>query len=89
MVLSHSLKDTRFGRIFAQWLMKIVIMLLSQRAIKAQTIKCTRTDGLHVQHEWYQAGELLIGGMVSHVHYLFPKFSFTQNPSRESIQISL
>ncbi|KAG8140795.1 hypothetical protein E2320_003464, partial [Naja naja] len=89
MVLPHSLKETRFGRIFAQCLMKIVIMLLYHRAMKAQTIKCTRNDGLHIQHQWYKAGDLLIDGMVSHIHYVFPRFSFTQNPTQESFQISL
>ncbi|KAG8140797.1 hypothetical protein E2320_003463, partial [Naja naja] len=46
-------------------------------------------EALKIPHEWYQEGELIIGGLMSQVHYLFPKISFKRHPSMESVDIPL
>ncbi|XP_053120151.1 vomeronasal type-2 receptor 26-like [Hemicordylus capensis] len=54
---------------------------------KAQTIKCTGMKPVDIPHEWYQPGEILIGGITTHIHYLIPKLRFKQHPSREIMTI--
>ncbi|XP_062993146.1 vomeronasal type-2 receptor 26-like [Elgaria multicarinata webbii] len=60
-------------------------MVVPHMAIKEQTLKCTGNDPLHIPHEWYQAGELLIGGIASHIHYMSPNIVFDKHPSEETI----
>ncbi|XP_053120150.1 vomeronasal type-2 receptor 26-like [Hemicordylus capensis] len=50
---------------------------------KAQTFKCTGMKPVDIPHEWYQPGEILIGGITTHIHYLIPKLRFKEHPSRE------
>ncbi|XP_070810128.1 vomeronasal type-2 receptor 26-like [Pituophis catenifer annectens] len=45
------------------------------------TLSCPASDAFLVPHEWYQPGDLIIGGMASHIVYHFYKFKFSENPS--------
>ncbi|ETE58401.1 hypothetical protein L345_15877, partial [Ophiophagus hannah] len=48
-------------------------------ARKIQPLKCTGEKAIHIPGEWYEEGELLIGGLMSHVHYL-PPLSLCNDP---------
>ncbi|KAG6466759.1 type-2 vomeronasal receptor [Crotalus adamanteus] len=65
----------------------IAVLLLQGLAMKVQPLKCTGEEALKIPQEWYQDGELLIGGLMSHVHYLFPEFSFNRHPFEESVDL--
>ncbi|XP_053120147.1 vomeronasal type-2 receptor 26-like [Hemicordylus capensis] len=51
---------------------------------KVQTIKCTGTDPVDIPHEWYKPGEILIGEIVTLIHYIIPTLQFKEHPSRET-----
>ncbi|XP_070810432.1 vomeronasal type-2 receptor 26-like [Pituophis catenifer annectens] len=63
----------------------IAILLFQELAMKIQPLKCTGDEAIQIPQEWYQEGDLLIGGLVSHVHYMFPKVTFDKHPSEESV----
>ncbi|KAG6466752.1 type-2 vomeronasal receptor [Crotalus adamanteus] len=65
----------------------ITILLLLELAMKVQPLKCTGDEAIQIPQEWYQEGEFLIGGLMSHVHYMFPKIIFNRHPSEESVNI--
>ncbi|XP_062993136.1 vomeronasal type-2 receptor 26-like [Elgaria multicarinata webbii] len=65
----------------------LLLLLLRNVVWKANSFKCTRNKPTYIPHEWYQSGDLLIGGITSHIQYLPPKISFRRHPSREKIQI--
>uniref|UniRef100_A0A8C5SS87 G-protein coupled receptors family 3 profile domain-containing protein n=1 Tax=Laticauda laticaudata TaxID=8630 RepID=A0A8C5SS87_LATLA len=65
----------------------IAILLLPELAMKVQPLKCTEEEALKIPQEWYQDGELLIGGLMSHIHYLFPEISFKRHPFEESVDL--
>ncbi|XP_053117320.1 vomeronasal type-2 receptor 26-like [Hemicordylus capensis] len=54
---------------------------------KEDTMKCIGNAAVHIPQEWYQPGDVLIGGMASHSLYLFPKIEFHQHPSEEIFDI--
>ncbi|XP_053216264.1 vomeronasal type-2 receptor 26-like [Podarcis raffonei] len=56
---------------------------------KVHELKCTRKDPVHIPHEWYEPGDLLIGGLVSHIHYISRPVLFKQHPSQVLIEIPL
>ncbi|KAG8140800.1 hypothetical protein E2320_003450 [Naja naja] len=66
----------------------IAVLLLPELAMKVQLLNCTGDESLKIPHEWYQEGEILTGGLMSQVHYLFPEISFNRHPSMESVDIS-
>lgn len=44
---------------------------------------CPASSPLPVPHEWYQPGNLVIGGIASQIIYIFHQVSFTKHPSQE------
>ncbi|XP_070810211.1 vomeronasal type-2 receptor 26-like [Pituophis catenifer annectens] len=46
-------------------------------------------DPLYIPHEWYEPGNFFIGGMVSHIHYIFFNIFFNKHPSQESPSIPI
>ncbi|XP_007443289.1 vomeronasal type-2 receptor 26-like [Python bivittatus] len=52
-------------------------------------LTCTGNDPASITHEWYQPAELLIGGIVSHINYLFLAMSFKEHPSQEWVDSPL
>ncbi|XP_053117317.1 vomeronasal type-2 receptor 26-like [Hemicordylus capensis] len=51
--------------------------------VEEDNIKCSRSDPLHIPHEWYQPGEILIGGIASCIFYRSPKYFFKKAPTQE------
>nr|XP_028560339.1 vomeronasal type-2 receptor 26-like [Podarcis muralis] len=47
--------------------------------------KCTISDSLSVLHEYYQLGDLIIGGIASHTVYLSEMASFKNHPNKALI----
>ncbi|XP_058038396.1 vomeronasal type-2 receptor 26-like [Ahaetulla prasina] len=66
---------------------EIFSILSSELAMKVQPLKCTGDEAIQIPQEWYQEGEFLIGGLMSHVHYMFPEIIFNRHPSEESVNI--
>ncbi|XP_058036592.1 vomeronasal type-2 receptor 26-like [Ahaetulla prasina] len=56
--------------------MWLLLMLLVK---KIETLSCPASAAFFVPHEWYQPGELVIGGMASHIIYNFYEMNFTEN----------
>ncbi|XP_060547759.1 vomeronasal type-2 receptor 26-like isoform X2 [Pantherophis guttatus] len=56
--------------------------------IKMNALKCPEVDPFPVPHEWYQPGDVLIGGMSSHIIYAFREHLFYEHPSRELYGLS-
>ncbi|XP_034992714.1 vomeronasal type-2 receptor 26-like [Zootoca vivipara] len=49
---------------------------------QVHTVLCSRTNPVDIPHEWYEEGDLVIGGIASHIFYVFPKLSFKEHPSQ-------
>ncbi|XP_060110735.1 vomeronasal type-2 receptor 26-like [Heteronotia binoei] len=62
--------------------MFLLMMLVFYLVCKLCTAKHEVTEALQIPHEWYQPGEILIGGIVSLVTFNFPILSFEKNPSK-------
>ncbi|XP_044290285.1 vomeronasal type-2 receptor 26-like [Varanus komodoensis] len=73
------------GALPTRVLLLLLVVLLPQAAIQENTSKCSGNDPVHIPHEWHQAGELLIGGMASHIHYMFPVLLFEKHPAQETL----
>ncbi|KAG8140945.1 hypothetical protein E2320_003562, partial [Naja naja] len=58
--------------------MFFLLMFLMQRVT---ILSCPASEAFPVRHEWYQPGELFIGGMVSHIFYHFYEIAFKEQPS--------
>lgn len=70
-------------------LLLLLLLLLPPIACKGCTLKRTETEPLHIPHEWYQPGDVIIGGIVSHIHCIFHDLHFKTHPSQESIDFPL
>ncbi|XP_033024046.1 vomeronasal type-2 receptor 26-like [Lacerta agilis] len=66
-------------------LLMLMLMLHTMREVRA--IKCPAADPILVPHEWGQAGDLFIGGIVTQSTYVFNELSFQEHPSRELFDI--
>ncbi|XP_077774169.1 vomeronasal type-2 receptor 26-like [Podarcis muralis] len=67
----------------------LLLLLLSNIECKMHALNCTRNDPVHIPHEWYEPGDLLIGGMVSLIHYVSRPVDFTEHPSLVLTEIPL
>ncbi|XP_070810152.1 vomeronasal type-2 receptor 26-like [Pituophis catenifer annectens] len=56
--------------------------------IKVNALKCPKVDPIPIPHEWYQPGDLVIGGMASHILYTFSEHLFDEHPSKELYKLS-
>nr|XP_028560582.1 vomeronasal type-2 receptor 26-like [Podarcis muralis] len=54
---------------------------------KVHTVGCSRNNPVHIPHEWYEQGDLIIGGIASHIFYMYPKLSFNIHPSHVFIDL--
>ncbi|XP_033024045.1 vomeronasal type-2 receptor 26-like [Lacerta agilis] len=66
-------------------LLMLMLMLHTMREVRA--IKCPAADPILVPHEWGQAGDLFIGGIVTQSTYIFNELSFQEHPSLELFDI--
>ncbi|XP_058036538.1 vomeronasal type-2 receptor 26-like [Ahaetulla prasina] len=58
--------------------MLFLLMLLVQKAV---TLSCPASDAFPIPHEWYQPGDLIVGGMVSKIIQTFLEIEFKEHPS--------
>ncbi|XP_033024105.1 vomeronasal type-2 receptor 26-like [Lacerta agilis] len=54
---------------------------------KVHNVKCMKSKPVYIPHEWHDPGDLFIGGMASHIHYISPKPLFNRKPHQSSINI--
>ncbi|XP_033024068.1 vomeronasal type-2 receptor 26-like [Lacerta agilis] len=50
---------------------------------QVQSAKCTTGNPVHVPHEWYEPGDLVIGAIASHMYYIVLELSFKKHPFNE------
>ncbi|XP_026545845.1 vomeronasal type-2 receptor 26-like [Notechis scutatus] len=56
--------------------------------IEVNTLKCPEVDPIPIPHEWYQPGDLLIGGIASQNLYAFSEHKFDEHPSQDLYGLS-
>ncbi|KAK9398185.1 type-2 vomeronasal receptor [Crotalus adamanteus] len=56
---------------------------------KVVTLRCPSSEAFPVPHEWFQPGDLIIGGMVSHIFYHFFGIEFKEHPSLKPYDLPL
>ncbi|KAG6466015.1 type-2 vomeronasal receptor [Crotalus adamanteus] len=56
---------------------------------KVVTLRCPSSEAFPVPHEWFQPGDLVIGGMVSHIFYHFFGIEFKEHPSLKPYDLPL
>ncbi|XP_077774126.1 vomeronasal type-2 receptor 26-like [Podarcis muralis] len=71
--------------VFAIRMLLLLLLLLPNIVSQGQSTKCTTNNPVHVPHEWYEPGDLVIGAMASHIYYIVPKLSFKKHPSQDFI----
>ncbi|XP_063158959.1 vomeronasal type-2 receptor 26-like [Candoia aspera] len=64
-----------------------MMFLLMFLVPKVVTVKCPEGEPFLVPHEWYQPGDLLVGGMVSHILYHGYEIQFKEYPSLKSYDL--
>ncbi|XP_032092487.1 vomeronasal type-2 receptor 26-like [Thamnophis elegans] len=65
--------------------MLLLLVFLMQ---KIGTLSCPASDAFLIPHEWYQPGDLMIGGMTSHIHYNLFGIDFKEYPSITSYDVT-
>ncbi|XP_053216230.1 vomeronasal type-2 receptor 26-like [Podarcis raffonei] len=70
-------------------LLLLLLLLLSQMVHKGHSVKCAGNNPIHVPSEWYQPGEIIIGGIASHTVYILPNVSFKEHPSKDWVKFPL
>ncbi|XP_026578920.1 vomeronasal type-2 receptor 26-like [Pseudonaja textilis] len=56
--------------------------------IKVNALKCPESDPIPIPHEWFQPGDLLIGGIASQHLYGFSEHTFKEHPSQDLYGLS-
>lgn len=64
----------------------MLLLLLLLTECKAHLSMCDRRYPLHIPHEYYQAGDLIIGGMASQLLAMFEPIFFDQHPDTKFIE---
>lgn len=61
----------------------LLLLLLLQIVFTEHFVKCPVTDLIHIPHDWYQEGDFHIGGIATHIGYVFSPIAFNQTPFEE------
>nr|XP_028560699.1 vomeronasal type-2 receptor 26-like [Podarcis muralis] len=69
-------------------LLWVLLNLITPVANSSNSIRCPRNNPFPVPHEWYQPGELIIGGVVSQSYYVFYEVFFKEHPSKNLFDVS-
>ncbi|KAK9398160.1 type-2 vomeronasal receptor [Crotalus adamanteus] len=56
---------------------------------KVVTLRCPASEAFPVPHEWFQPGDLIIGGMVTQIFYNFYEIEFKDHPSLKPYDLPL
>ncbi|XP_077774133.1 vomeronasal type-2 receptor 26-like [Podarcis muralis] len=67
----------------------LLLLLLPNIVSQGQSAKCATNHPVHVPHEWYEPGDLVIGAMASHIYYIVRMVSFKKHPSQHFIDAPL
>nr|XP_028560612.1 vomeronasal type-2 receptor 26-like [Podarcis muralis] len=67
----------------------LLLLLLPNIVSQGQSAKCATNNPVHVPHEWYEPGDLVIGAMASHIYYIVRTVSFKKHPSQHFIDAPL
>nr|XP_028560618.1 vomeronasal type-2 receptor 26-like [Podarcis muralis] len=78
-----------YTREFAIRMLLLLLLLLPNILSQGQSAKCATNHPVHVPHEWYEPGDLVIGAMASHIYYIVRKVSFKKHPSQDFIDAPL
>lgn len=74
-------RESVFHRIVL--VMVFLLLLLCHTVCKTHSINCSIFDDpLPIPHNFYQPGDLVIGGIVSQVFFLYSNLSFTEQPTQ-------
>uniref|UniRef100_A0A8C5SHN3 G-protein coupled receptors family 3 profile domain-containing protein n=1 Tax=Laticauda laticaudata TaxID=8630 RepID=A0A8C5SHN3_LATLA len=65
-----------------------VLFILMFPVIKVNALKCPESDPIPIPHEWFQPGDLLIGGITSQHLYGFSEHTFDVHPSQDLYGLS-
>ncbi|XP_058036552.1 vomeronasal type-2 receptor 26-like [Ahaetulla prasina] len=57
--------------------MLLLVVFLVKKIV---TLSCPASDAFLVPQEWYQPGDLIVGGMMSHIFYSLHKINFKEYP---------
>ncbi|CAI5791274.1 Hypothetical predicted protein, partial [Podarcis lilfordi] len=88
LCLDNSASSKRdFEATMVRLLMLLLLLLLPHTMCKGRRMKCPAADPIFVPHEWGQAGDLFIGGIVTQSTYVFNEVSFTVHPSQELFDV--
>nr|XP_028560716.1 vomeronasal type-2 receptor 26-like [Podarcis muralis] len=70
-------------------MLDLFLLLLLQVAFvyKANTTRCPTSYPVPVPHEWYQPGDLIIGGISSQIFYVFDEVFFKEEPSQNMFKL--
>ncbi|XP_039220529.1 vomeronasal type-2 receptor 26-like [Crotalus tigris] len=66
--------------------MLFLLMFLMHKVV---TLRCPSSEAFPLPHEWFQPGDLVIGGMVSQIFYNFYEIEFKEHPSLNPYDLSL
>ncbi|KAG6466943.1 type-2 vomeronasal receptor [Crotalus adamanteus] len=66
--------------------MLFLLMLFLQNIV---ILSCPVRDAFPIPHEWYQPGNLIVGGMVSQIIYHFFEIEFKEHPSLKPYDLPL
>ncbi|XP_060540840.1 vomeronasal type-2 receptor 26-like [Pantherophis guttatus] len=66
--------------------MLFLLMFLGHKVI---ALSCPENDVLAVPHEWYHPGDLVIGGILSHIIYHSYETEFKEHPSVEPFDLPI
>nr|XP_034957704.1 vomeronasal type-2 receptor 26-like [Zootoca vivipara] len=69
-------------------LLLMFLFLIPPLSDTSNTMRCPVNDPIHVPHEWYQPGDLIIGGITSHIYYIFYEAFFKEHPKQNLFDIS-
>ncbi|XP_060137306.1 vomeronasal type-2 receptor 26-like [Zootoca vivipara] len=74
--------------IFAiRMLLLLLLLQLPGMVPQVHTVVCSGTNPVDITHEWYEGGDLVIGGIASLIRYMSPNLSFKTHPSQVFIDI--
>ncbi|KAG8140967.1 hypothetical protein E2320_003591, partial [Naja naja] len=49
------------------------------KLVKIVTLSCPASDAFLIPHEWYQPGDVIIGGIMSHIYYRLSEINFKEH----------
>nr|XP_028560616.1 vomeronasal type-2 receptor 26-like [Podarcis muralis] len=85
IILLREAGESMPTRVFAIRMLLLLLLLLPNIVSQGQSAQCATNNPVHVPHEWYEPGDLVIGAMASHIYYIVPKLSFKRHPSQDFI----